>query len=165
MLDLIKTRRSIRKFKEGEVSDELIDRILISGSWAPSGLNNQPWRFAVIKDQTVKEQIAGLTHYSKIVRAANALIIVFLDNGTSYDRTKDVQSIGACIENMLLAIHGLGLGGVWLGEILRNREAVAQALEAPEGYELMAVIAFGIPAESPHPHARKPLSELVFYRR
>ena len=58
-----------------------------------------------------------------------------------------------------------GLGGVWLGEILRNREAVAQALEAPEGYELMAVIAFGIPAESPHPHERKPLSELVFYRR
>jgi nitroreductase len=165
MLDLIKTRRSIRKFKEGEVSDELIDRILISGVWAPSGLNNQPWRFAVIKDQKVKERIAGLTHYSKIVCAANALIIVFLDNGTSYDRTKDVQSIGACIENMLLAIHGLGLGGVWLGEILRNREAVAHVLEAPAGYELMAVIAFGIPAESPHTHARKPLSELVFYRR
>jgi nitroreductase len=90
---------------------------------------------------------------------------VFLDNAKSYNRVKDVQAIGACIQNMLLAIHGLGLGGVWLGEILKNRESVEQMLGAPAECELMAVIALGHPAEEKGKGDRVSLNEVILGRR
>jgi nitroreductase len=86
---------------------------------------------------------------------------VFLDHSESYDRVKDIQAVGACIQNMLLTIHHLGLGGVWLGEILRNRESVEKALEVPESCELMAVIAFGYPAEMRGVGSRKPVERVI----
>jgi nitroreductase len=90
------------------------------------------------------------------------LIVVFLDKEHMYHYTKDVQSIGACIQNMLLAIHSMGLGGVWLGEILKNKEMVNKVLEAPESYELMAVVALGHPVEKNRVSDRKDISSLVF---
>ncbi len=80
----------------------------------------------VIKDKGLKDEVAALTKYSKIVRSANTLIAVFLDHSSSYDRTKDAMAIGACIQNMLLTIHSLGLGAVWLGEILEKKEEVLE---------------------------------------
>ena len=65
MLDLIKTRRSVRKFRPEPVSDDLIETILEAGRWAPSGLNNQAWRFAVVTNRAVIETISELTHYTK----------------------------------------------------------------------------------------------------
>ena len=82
-----------------------------------------------------------------------------------YDRTKDVQSIGACIQNMLLALHSLGLGGVWLGEILKKKEMVNELLGAPESYEMMAVVALGYPAIKKRTSERKGSSELVYRER
>jgi nitroreductase len=144
IFELIKTRRSIRKFTDEPVSDEIIDRIIEAGTWAPSGLNNQPWKFAVVRDKELKTNIATLTRYSRIILSANTLIAVFLDNSLSYDRTKDCQAIGACIQNMLLTIHSTGLGAVWLGEILKNKDRVRQMLgEGFTDLELMAVIALG----------------------
>jgi len=166
VLEVIRSRRSVRRFDAGPVDDMLVDEILDAGRWAPSGLNNQPWRFAVITEQGLVMQLSRLTRYSRIVREASVLIAVFLDTAASYDRTKDVQAIGACIQNMLLAVHALGLGGVWLGEILGNAVEVRSLLGAPEDYELMAVIAVGRPS-GPPPDApgRKELASLVFFRK
>jgi nitroreductase len=110
--------------------------------------------------------VSGLTRYSKTIKAADVLIAVFLDTGTSYHHIKDVQAVGACIQNMLLAIHFLGLGGVWLGEILKSEKEFKLILEAPDSYELMAVIALGYPAEPIFVNSkRKELEELVFFKR
>ena len=147
IFELIQSRRSIRKYTDEPVSDDVIDKIIEAGTWAPSGLNNQPWKFGIVKDGDLKKEISGLTHYSRIVRDAHALIAVFLDLSKSYDRTKDAQAIGACIQNMLLYIHSSGLGAVWLGEILKSRDKVLELLGAPGDLELMAVIALGHPAE------------------
>ena len=122
MLNLIKTRRSIRKFTSKAIEDEQLNQIIEAGTWAPSGQNNQPWKIAIIKDHYIKTSLAPLTRYSPIIEGAPVLIAVFLDISLSYDRTKDIQATGACIQNMLLAIHALGLGGVWLGEILKNKD-------------------------------------------
>lgn len=165
MLELIRERRSVRRFTSRDVPEEIVEKIVEAGRWAPSGKNNQPWKFAIIRDKEIKELIARQTIYSRSIREAPVLILVFLDNSLSYDRTKDVQAIGACIQNMLLAIHSLGLGGVWLGEILKNKEKVREIVEAPSSYELMAVIAFGYPAEALGEGERKSLSELVFLRK
>ena len=165
LFEIIRNRRSIRKFTEKPVADEVIEKIIEMGTWAPSGLNNQPWRFAVIKNSELKREISALTHYSKVVLSANVLIAVFLDNASSYDRTKDVQAIGACIQNMLLFIHSEGLGAVWLGEILKSRENVLSIVDGPEDFELMAVIALGYPASQGGKGSRNKAGQSVFFRK
>jgi nitroreductase len=90
---------------------------------------------------------------------------VFLDKAESYHRVKDIQAVGACVQNMLLTIHSLGLGGVWLGEILKNHEAVEKILEVPESCELMALIAMGHPAETKGAGNRKPLHEVIIGKK
>jgi len=164
MLESIKRRRSIRKFTSQGVEDEQVHQIIEAGMWAPSGLNNQPWRIAIIKNSHTRKSIAPLTRYSPIIEGAPLLLVVFLDAGASYDRIKDIQAIGACIQNMLLTIHDLGLGGVWLGEILKNKEKVAKILNAPDNFELMAIIALGHPAEKGGRAYRKTMEEIVFLK-
>jgi nitroreductase len=165
MLNLIKTRRSIRKFTSQKIEDEKLNQIIEAGTWAPSGLNNQPWKIAIIKDPHTRNSLAPLTRYSPIIEGAPVLIVVFLDKDESYDRTKDIQAIGACIQNMLLAIHVLGLGGVWLGEILKNKDTVSKVLDAPDNLELMAVVALGHPSEKDRKGSRKGLDKVVFLKK
>ncbi len=165
MLEEIRTRRSIRNFTAEDVDDKTIELILEMGTWAPSGLNNQPWKFTVIRKKSLKDKISSKTNYSRIIKNAPVCIAVFLDNSQSYDRVKDIQAVGACIQNMLLAIHSLGLGGVWLGEILKNRQSVEKMLEVPESCELMAVIAFGHSGEGEKPGSRKPLEDVILARK
>jgi nitroreductase len=165
ILETIKSRRSIRKFSSAPVPEDLVERVLDAGRWAPSGLNNQPWRFAVIRDGAINDMFSRLTHYSLIIKGSQVLIAVFLDNSVSYDRTKDVQAIGACLQNMLLEAHSLGLGGVWLGEILKSREQIRKILGLKKDLELMAVVALGHPAESPRTGKRKELKDLIVFRK
>jgi nitroreductase len=164
MIETIKNRRSIRRFDSSKVDEKDIQEILEAGIWAPSGLNNQPWRFVIVQDPVVMEKMAEQTKSGRIILDAPVCIAVFLDNETSYDRVKDIQSVGACLQNILLAIHHLGLGGVWLGEILKNRKQVESLLKVPENCELMAVVAFGHPAESKKQGTRKPLETFVMNR-
>ena len=161
-MEAIKTRRSVREFTDRDVDDKMTEEIIDAGRWAPSGLNNQAWRFIIVRNKDTKEKLSKLTHYGDIIKKAQVLIVVFLDADAMYDRTKDVQSIGACIQNMLLALHSSGLGGVWLGEILKNKEMVNKVLEAPDSYELMAVVALGYPADKKRTSKRKGVSDLVF---
>lgn len=164
MLDSIKARRSVRKFKPDHIPDDLIEKVLEAGRWAPSGRNNQAWRFAIVTDKAIITKISMLTKYTKIVRAAQALIPVFLDTAKTYHREKDIQSIGACLQNMLLEIHALGLGAVWLGEIIKSNEQIKKLLSLPEELELMAVIAMGYSDETPRATERKELKDLIVYR-
>jgi len=165
VLEAIRARRSIRQFTGDAVPDEVVNEVLEAGSWAPSGKDNQPWKFAVIRDRILRESLASLTHSGSIIREAAVCIAVFLDHSRVYDRTKDVQAVGACIQNMLLTIHSLGLGGVWLGEILKNKEKVKELLNGGEDLELMAVVAFGPRAKGLTDGERDPLEKNVFLRR
>lgn len=165
IFEIIKTRRSIRKFTDEPVPDEIIDKIIDAGRWAPSGLNNQPWKFGVIKDDGLKKEISSLTRYYKIVRSADTLLAVFLDHSLSYDRTKDAMAVGACIQNMLLTIHSLGLGAVWLGEILKNKEKVLELVRSSGDIELMAVIAMGHPEHKGGAGNRKDMDQAVLFRK
>lgn len=163
MLDAIGKRRSIRHFTEQPVSRDAIMQILKAGMMAPSGLNNQPWRFAIVQDKNFREKLAQLTRYSAIILNAQTLLPVFIDKDAIYHAVKDHQSIGACLQNMLLAAHSLGLGAVWLGEILKNAEKLRKLLALPENFELMAVLAIGWPEKIPTTYNRKPLAELIIF--
>jgi nitroreductase len=164
IIGIIRARRSVRKFKSDAVPEELIERILDAGRWAPSGLNNQPWRFAIVRDRELIKEISKLTHYRRIVLGAQVLIPVFIDTERIYHREKDIQGIGACLQNMLLEIHSLGLGAVWLGEIIRSNLPIKRILGLGDALELMAVLALGYPDETPQPTRRKALQDLIVYR-
>ncbi len=154
----IRTRRSVREYTKEDVTDEEIHEILEAGSWAPSGLNNQPWRFKILRG-VEKAEIAKHTKYRGIIEDAPVCVAVFLDPKDSYDRTKDLQSIGACIQNMLLEAHNHGLGAVWLGEILNGRYEVQKALNIEK--ELMAVITIGHQSVKTVISRRKSLKKLL----
>lgn len=146
VLSAIRTRRSVRKFEDKPVEREQLMDIIRAGTWAPSGLNNQPWRFVIVQDRDLRLRLAALTKYRGIIAGAPTCIAVFVDREAMYSEVKDYQAMGACIENMLLATHALGLGAVWLGEILKNAGEVRALFHLPETLELMAVVAVGHPA-------------------
>jgi nitroreductase len=160
----IRNRRSIREFTDQPMQPGLLEQIISAGIWAPSGLNNQPWRFVIICDEEIRAQLAALTHYTHIVKAAPALIAVYLDQEKMYDRVKDHQAIGACIQNMLLTAHELvELGAVWLGQILANKEQVNAVLGLSGRYELAALLAFGYPRHRSQQSQRQPLETFILH--
>lgn len=159
--DAIRKRRSIREFTGQEVSGKLLRKIVAAGIWAPSGLNNQPWRFVLIRDAAVRNKLASQTTYSHIILGAPALITVLLDRSAMYDELKDHQSAGACIQNMLLAAEELGLGAVWLGQILKNKHQVNAILHLDDTYDLMAVLAVGYPLHRNQKSQRKPIADFI----
>lgn len=161
VINTIKNRRSIREYTDQHITPEQLHTIIEAGFWAPSGLNNQPWRFVTITKDTIKKQLSSLTHYGRIIETSPALIAVYLDTQTMYDEVKDHQSAGACIQNMLLAAESIGLGGVWLGQILKNKSSVNAALELPDRFDLMAILAFGYPEHRNQSSTRKPINEFL----
>ena len=161
---MILSRKSVREFTEEPVSEEMLLAVLTAGGQAPSGKNNQPWRFVIVRDPDMKMLLAGETLYGRTVVRAPVIIPVFIDHKDIYDALKDHQAVGACLENMLLAAHSLGLGGVWLGEILKNKEAVRKHLGLESHYELMAVLAIGHPGGAGIRTGRKNLGELILKR-
>ncbi len=79
LLEGIYTRRSIRQYTDQPVEREQLMKIIRAGTWAPSGLNNQPWRFVIIKGSEVRSELAKLTKYNFIIEKASACIAVFID--------------------------------------------------------------------------------------
>ncbi|QJT10438.1 nitroreductase family protein [Oceanidesulfovibrio marinus] len=162
VLTALHERRSIRKFTAAPVSREDVHTILDAGRWAPSGKNNQPCRFLVLRSGDERQgSLSDCTKYPQLINGAAILICIYLDKEACYDERKDHQSAGACIENMLLAIHALGLGAVWVGEII-NQAADVNAVLGVDGerYELQAVLAVGHP-DQPGKAVRNELSEYM----
>lgn len=141
--DAIKERRSIRQYTDKVPKEEDIEKVLEAARWAPSGLNNQPWKFKVIKDKDEKDGMAKFTSSGRVIKNAPVAICVFLDKTAMYSREKDTMAIGACIQNMLLQAHALGIGSCWLGEILNKKKEVEKYLKTHSDYELMAVATLG----------------------
>ncbi len=114
----------------------------------------------MVTDQKLREELAKLTVSGRIIREAPVSVAVFMDTSVSYHREKDLQAIGACIQNMMLAAHCMGLGTVWLGEILKNKEKVEELLNVPKELDFMALVAVGYPAREGRSE-RKPLNEVI----
>ena len=161
LLEGLHTRRSIRKYTDEPVTREQLHEIIKAGTMAPSGMNNQPWRFVTIQNKETLQKLAQLTKYSHVVGKAAACIAVFVDKTAMYHEVKDHQSMGACIQNLLLASHGMGLGAVWLGEILKSAKEVRELCGLTDQYELMAVVSLGYPAGKGGVAERRPVEEVL----
>ena len=158
----IRTRRSVRCYKSDSVDQYQIKQILEGAICAPSGKDKKPWKFRIITDGSVIYSLAQRTAYSRWLKTAPCCVAVFLDKERSYDYTKDVQSCGAAMQNILLAAHELGLGSCWVGELLSCQEEILHLLQiSKEKYELMGIIAVGYTERKPTPKIGQGIEEFL----
>ena len=153
MLDMIKKRRSIRKYTDQPVTDEQIRQLLEAAMAAPSASNIQPWEFVVVRDPDLKRQLAQTHTWSHMAADAAAVFVVCGNERASHHWVEDAS---AATENLLLAVTALGLGAVWVGIYPgADREAhVRQALAIPEEIRVLCLVPVGHPAESKSPRTQ-----------
>lgn len=112
----ILTRVSVRRFSETPVTDGELTAILHAGMAAPSGVNKQPWEFIVVDDKAKLSQLADVLPYAKMTADAAVAIVVCANKERllpGVDSNLWEQDCSAASENILLAAHAIGLGGVW----------------------------------------------------
>ena len=156
MLDLIRKRRTIRRFTEDNVSEEQVDTLLEMAMCAPNRLNGQPWHFVVIRDKELQKQIAEIYQVRPYVEQAPVVIAVGANPAESATWMMDIS---AAAENLLLAATAMGLGGAWFGApdttFWDQTEAlVREALSIPPHIRIPTMLAIGHPAEERPPHGK-----------
>ena len=151
VLEAIKDRQSVRKFKGEELSEVQINTILHAGFCAPSAHNKRPYHFIVVKDKEKRKRIAEASTYAKMLADADIGIIVCGDKLRQGTAELLIEDCAAAVQNMLLAIHGIGLGGVWCG-VVKNADwyhFLIEEMQLPDKIIPVAVIAVGYSAELP----------------
>ncbi len=146
-------RRSIRKYTDKEVSEELIEKILRAGMAAPSAGNQQPWHFIVIDDRDVLIEIPKFHPNSRMLMEASRAIVVCGDLKLQKYEGYWIQDCSAAMENMLLMVQELGLGAVWLGvyPVEERVKGVVKLLNLPENIMPLSIISIGYPDEKRDP--------------
>lgn len=153
-MDAILSRRSIRKYTDQAVPEEMIKTLLAAAMSAPSAGDQRPWRFVVIDDRRILNEITTIHPYSAMLKEAPAAILVCYDKQLVQLEVvkKDplwVQDCSAATENLLIAAQATGLGAVWLG-VYPVKERVAdmrKLLGIPEHITPFSLISLGFPAE------------------
>jgi nitroreductase len=176
LLELIRSRSSIRTFLERPVEDEKIALILEAARWAPTSGNKQPWRFIVVRDKKKQAEFDPRFHQPWILNAPAIIVILAApyDTWEKYDELDNtfVQDVATSTQNILLMTHSLGLGAVWVTTF--SRRAVRKSLGIPQEYLIQGLISLGyydqnagvefhgeiVPNKKNRP--RRPLNEIAF---
>lgn len=161
---VIKERRSVRHFKEDRVPDELIDKILESGLWAAHSCNLQSIKYLVVREETTP----GLFKGSDVPGGPVHLVVlqderVYRANPLNPVRNRLIDA-GAAAQNMVLAAHALGLGGVWLTFSDAMIDRISKYFNLPEYIKLVTYVDIGFPNQTPYAPQRKTLDEAVIAR-
>ena len=153
VLSAIAKRRSIRRYKDRQVDEETIARILRAGMAAPSANNRQPWEFVAITERKTLDLIAERHPYAKMLRHAPLCICVCGDLQRAGRRSTEfwIQDCSAATQNILLAAEALDLGAVWCGVHPNNDlvEMIRGVLSLPPHVTPLNVIAIGYPDDDP----------------
>ncbi len=194
-LELIYTRRSVRRFELRTIPEELVDKILEAGARAPSPHNTQPWSFVVVsgtskrklgdslRDSYLEElrkngdpdaEVKARRAWKRTVNAP-LLILLSLDRRLLKPRSPGrkmfeewimgIQSLAAAAENMLLAAHFLGLAGCWRAAPLFCQDRVRKVLRLDEDIEPQILLEIGYPESSQLPRRKKRWDELSLWKR
>ncbi|MBS3736729.1 MAG: nitroreductase family protein [Candidatus Bipolaricaulota bacterium] len=168
VLETIKERRSIFKYKEEDVSSEQIETILEAGRWAPSFANLQPWNFVVVRDQDKKKELyeiaRRITLFREGLEEAPVVIAVAVDQEA--DPNHFVEAGAVASQNMALAAHSIGLSSYWIGVFDIDAEKnsaekdVIEALDMNEDARVISLLPVGKPDQE-RTSERKDLEEIV----
>jgi len=149
-MEVILTRRSIRKYTAQPVSEGLVKEVLEAAMAAPSAGNEQPWQFVVLRNRQTMNEVPKIHPYSQMIKEAPVAILVCGDLKLEKHPGYWVQDCSAATENLLLAAWARGLGTVWLGVYPREERVAGlrKLLGLPEHIVPFALIPVGYPAES-----------------
>lgn len=149
VLTAIKTRQSIRKFTSKPVGDDMVTAMLCCGMYAPTAQNKRPYHFIVIRNRQLLAELASQNTHAAMLADAAGAIVVCGDKNVEGMKEFLYADCAAAAQNILLGIHGLGLGGVWCGVASNSdwRKLLIAVLELPSKLEPASVIAFGWPGE------------------
>lgn len=157
-LDFIFSRRSIRKYINKEVPDELINDLLEAAMAAPSAVAKDPWHFIVIKERSTLDRLTQILPNGQMLKQATAAFVVCGDITLAHDQQESymLQDLSAAVENILLAANALGLGTCWLGMHPRpdRMTGVRQLFDLPQDITPMCGIALGWPYSKPPARTR-----------
>ena len=165
LMEALRTRRSVRQWESDPVPDETLKKLVQAASWAPSGSNNQPWAFVIIREQGRLKRLRAAA--PGIAGRAAAVVLICLDRrrgdsevGTSeYDMVH--MGLGAAMQNLLLAAHDQGLGACAIGSF--HHASLASIVSLPPHLELKLLIALGHPVRQPDAPALRPLNEVCYF--
>ncbi len=174
----IKERRSVRKFEEKKIPQEVIKELVETASYAPSWKNTQIVRYIVLEDREKIDNVAqdcvlGFEYNTKTMKNAAALILVTMIKGRcgyekdgSFSTPKEDRwemfDAGIAAQTLCLAAHEKGIGSVIIG--IFDEAKVEEVVAIPEGQQLAAIIAVGYPAVIPDAPKRKLVEELVSFK-
>jgi len=168
LIEAIVQRRSVRKYKSQEVAWFKIAQIIEAGTFAPSSGNSQDWRFIVVRDKGAIANLATISFGQHWMETAPVLIVVCSDTRNLkrlYDsRGVDfysVQNCAACVQNMLLVAHSIGLGSCWVGSF--DDTKVSESLGLEEFIKPQAILTFGYSDEVPKQPLKTSLETVVYF--
>ncbi|MEO0162509.1 MAG: nitroreductase family protein [candidate division WOR-3 bacterium] len=166
--EVIKKRRSVRKYKSDPIPDEVLKRILEAGRIAPSAKNIQPWKFVVIKDSETKKRIAEACRGQHWMADADVIICGCALEKIAWGRMGGYMSsfavdLAIAMDHIILAATNEGLGTCWIGAF--EEKKVKEILGIPDDVRVVALTPIGYPAEEPKDRGRKEFHEVVAYER
>ena len=176
LMEAIKGRRSIRKYKPDPVPDDILQKVFEGVRWAPSWANTQCWEFIVVRDGKMKSELARTlpkTNSALSSMTEAPLVIVLCGKkGVSGFKKGEPATVkgdwlmfdtGLAMQNLCLAAHDLGLGTVIVG--MFDHKKAEEILRVPDNVEVVAMTPLGYPAADGSARKRKEVSEFVFYER
>lgn len=166
VIEAIKKRRSIRRYKDTPVPDDVLREILECARVAPSAGNRQPWVFYVVKSPEVKQKLVEASGNQVFVGQAPVVIVVCADPEVSASRYEDrgrtlyfIQDTAAAVQNILLAAVSFGLGTCWVGAF--RETLVREALNLPANLRPVAMVPIGYPDQEREPRNLRPYETVV----
>lgn len=148
-MDAILTRRSIRKYTDKRVPEDVVNQLLRAAMAAPSAANEQPWHFVVITDRSIMSQVPSFHPHSHMLKEAALAILVCNDGSLELMKGRGVLDCAAATQNILLAAHSLGLGAVWLGiyPVEERMNGMRKLLNMPSRVVPVSLVSIGYPDE------------------
>ncbi len=149
LFEALLERRSIRKYTNSEIPAEMIEKMLKTAMYAPSAMNLQPWHFVILNNkESILNAFKAIQH-AEMLKQAQTGILICGDSEIEKNIEYIVQNCSAATQNILLAAHGLGLGGVWVGvypdkELIKNVKATFML---PEHIIPISLVSLGFPDE------------------
>ena len=163
---VIRSRRSVRLYRDDPVPRELIERVLDSARWAPSAVNSQPWHFIVVLDSQRRSALAKTTGFAGVVsqgHVSKAPVLIALCG----DERRSAWYVHDCClasQNLMLAATALGLGTCWIGAF--DEGQAARVLRVPDKIRVVGLITMGYPRRSDkRPTPRVPLESVVHWEQ
>ena len=175
-MSILATRRSIRKYLNKDVSNELIEKIILEAMEAPSSRNLQPWKYLVVRDKEKQKEIVKLDNNQEWMLEAPIFIVCLGDASTRFDDITNVmfdddapdwpfkqiiRDMGIGITYLSLAIEQNGLGSCWTGWY--DQKQMKQLLDVPNHLFVAGILSVGYPAETPPKRPRKQLRDVIMY--